>query len=79
MASAFGEAIMSSMIASMDPQRAMEKDAIASFIQKQNAETLERKSESIDIIAAKLEKAKANNMPPAVTNAYEKLLAQLTA
>ena len=73
----FADAIMQSMIASMDPNVAMQRDAMQGYLaQQQNVLVLE-KGRTVTQINELLDKAIKSQADEAVISTYRKLLATL--
>lgn len=79
MASAFAEAITASVISTMDPTVAMQRDAIKAFVETQRSEALVKKSDAVASIGALLQKSVDDGAETTIITAYQKLLSQLTA
>lgn len=78
MASAFAEAITASVISSMDPSVAMQRDAVKSFVELQQSEVLVKKAGAAAEIGTLLDKAKESGADQVIITTYQKLLTQLS-
>lgn len=76
MSNSFGDAIMSHMVASLDPARAMQNDAMQSFVARGKAETVTVKAQTGKLLIDALETPPANAKGVAF---YEALLDELKA
>lgn len=79
MASPFADAIMTSMIASMDPTIAMQRDAMKGYLETQQAQLAITKANTVREINELLSKAINDKADTVVITTYQKLLASLTA
>lgn len=79
MASPFADAIMQSMIASMDPTISMQRDAMQGYLALQQNTLQLEKAKTVKEISELLVKAKDDNAPQSVIDTYEKLIGQLSA
>lgn len=77
--SSLSEAVMSGVIASMDPTVAMQRDAITGFVDQQRSHLLETKAKAVENIGALLHKAISEGQDQVIITSYQKLLAQLTS
>ena len=78
MSSPITQALVANIAASMDPMNAMTRQFMAAQVDQMQKQNAALTSELVESVAAKLKAAYTNEEPPAVKNAYEKLLASLT-
>lgn len=78
MASPFAEAIVQSMVASMDPTVAMQRDAMQSYVDRQAKELKVEKAKAIAEVGQLLSSCN-DKTEPAVKEAYRAILRQLAA
>lgn len=76
MASPFADAVLQSMIASMDPNIAMQRDAMQGYLQNQQAQLAIVKANTVREINELLNKCDSNT-DPVVVDTYRKLLGSL--
>lgn len=79
MSSPFVDVIMARVMSAGDPNAAMERDAVQSYVKAQNDQNLVAKSDCVEKIGDKLALAIENKLDTTIITAYQKLLAQLTA
>ena len=75
--SAFSDAIMQSMTASLDPMNSIVKSYAQENTEQLRISTQEAKAELIEKVSRKLTEAKASGALPSVINAYDKILSNL--
>lgn len=77
--SAISDLLMGSMAQGLDPNAGITRDYAAKVIEEKDVQVVAAKRATMDLIRQDISKAKAEDAPTSVIDAYERLLARLSS